>query len=115
MTLLKQHRQLQGQTLVTKLHYTRTCTVYCHTFYVIVIKAERTAIQYGSMDTVYIFPDENDNLTSYTGGNAQVMVPNGLLQGNVKFDDTQNTSLPYTYIAIYLKYNENYLQAVAKS
>ena len=78
-----------------------TCTVYCHTFYVIVIKA----VQYGSMDTVYIFPDENDNLTNYTGGNAQVMVPNGLLQGNVKFDDTQYTKHFTTiYVHSYLPY-----------
>ena len=76
--------------------------VYMHSLLshiLIVIKAERTPIQYGSVDTVYIFPDENDNLTNYTGGNAQVMVPNGLLQGNVKFDDTQNT---FTTIYIHI-------------
>ena len=27
-----------------------------------------------------MFPDEDDNLTNYVGGSAQVMVPNGLLQ-----------------------------------
>ena len=27
-----------------------------------------------------MFPDEDDNLTNYTGGRAQVMVPNGLLR-----------------------------------
>ena len=31
---------------------------------------------------MYTFPDDNDDLTNYTGGNAQVMLPNGLLQGN---------------------------------
>ena len=44
-----------------------------------VIKAER--IPQDSMSTMYKFPDEDDDLTDYTGGNAQVMVPNGLLQG----------------------------------
>ena len=37
-----------------------------------------------SMSTVYTFPDEDDDLTNYTGGHAQVMVPHGLLQGNGK-------------------------------
>ena len=29
---------------------------------------------------MYIFPDEDDDLTTYTSSSAQVMVPNGLLQ-----------------------------------
>ena len=36
----------------------------------------------------YIFPDENDNLTAYTGGTAQVMVPSGLLQNICKYKIT---------------------------
>ena len=32
------------------------------------------------MGTAYMFPDEDDDLTNYTGRSAQVMVPSGLLQ-----------------------------------
>ena len=32
------------------------------------------------MGTTYMFPDEDDDLTNYTGRSAQVMVPSGLLQ-----------------------------------
>ena len=32
------------------------------------------------MDATYIFPSEDDDLTNYAGGSAQVMVPSGLLQ-----------------------------------
>ena len=28
----------------------------------------------------YVFPDEDDDLTAYAGGNAQFTVPSGLLQ-----------------------------------
>ena len=44
----------------------------------VVIKAER--ISNNTVDKGYVFPDEDDNLTAYTGGSAQLMVPNGLLQ-----------------------------------
>ena len=44
----------------------------------IVIKAEH--VPYDNMGTIYMFPDEDDDLTNYTGRSAQVMVPNGLLQ-----------------------------------
>ena len=44
----------------------------------IVIKAER--ISNVSADKDYVFPDADDNLVTYTGGNAQLMVPSGLLQ-----------------------------------
>ena len=44
------------------------------------------------MDTMYIFPDDDDDLTNYTGGNAQVMLPNDLLQGNGMYDNTQTAS-----------------------
>ena len=76
MTLVKQYKQ--GETLVTSNLYKIHVQFVSHTF--IVIKAER--IPYDSMDTMYTFPDDNDDLTNYTGGNAQVMLPNGLLQGN---------------------------------
>ena len=42
------------------------------------IKAEH--VPHDNMGTTYMFPDEDDNLTDYTGRNAQVIVPNGLLQ-----------------------------------
>jgi len=28
----------------------------------------------------YVFPDEQDDLTNYTGGDARIMVPNSILQ-----------------------------------
>ena len=43
-----------------------------------VIKAEH--ISSDSVDKDYVFPDEDDNLSAYNGGNAQLMVPIGLLQ-----------------------------------
>ena len=43
-----------------------------------VIKAER--ISNDSVNKDYVFPDEDDNLSTYNGGNAQLMVPIGLLQ-----------------------------------
>ena len=65
----------------------------------IVIKAER--IPYDSMSTVYTFPDEDDDLTNYAGGNAQVMVPNRLWQGNGKFD--QHNTLSHHVLQVYRK------------
>ena len=56
----------------------------------IVIKAER--IPYDSMSTMYTFPDEDDDLTNYAGGNTQVMVPNRLLQGSGKLDQYDTLS-----------------------
>ena len=47
------------------------------------IKAEH--VPYGTM---YIFPDEDDNLTDYTGRIAQVIIPNGLLQSTGRYDVT---------------------------
>ena len=43
-----------------------------------VIKAEH--ISSDSVDKDYVFPDEDDNLSDYNGGNTQLMVPIGLLQ-----------------------------------
>ena len=44
----------------------------------VVIKAER--ISNDSVIQEYVFPDDEDSLTAYGGGYAQVMVPSGLLQ-----------------------------------
>ena len=43
-----------------------------------VLKAERVSNE--TFDDGYVFPDEDDDLTAYTGRNAQVMVPSNLLQ-----------------------------------
>ena len=43
-----------------------------------VIKAER--VSNDSVDKHYVFPDEDDNLTSYTGGSAQLNISSSLLQ-----------------------------------
>ena len=43
-----------------------------------VIKAEHISNE--SVGKDYVFPDEDDNLSAYNGGNAQLMVPIGLLQ-----------------------------------
>ena len=42
------------------------------------IKAE--LIPNGNVEAMYVFPDEDDDLSNYAGGNAQVVVSNGLLQ-----------------------------------
>lgn len=49
--------------------------LYVHMF--AVIKAELLT---DDLDEGYVFPDEDDNLTDYNGGSAQLMVPSGLLQ-----------------------------------
>ena len=43
-----------------------------------VIKAER--VSNDSVDKDYVFPDEDDNLAAYNGGNTQLVLPIGLLQ-----------------------------------
>ena len=54
--------------------------IYFHTYVYlhVVIKAER--VSNDSVQKGYVFPDEDDNLTAYTGGNARVMVSSDLLQ-----------------------------------
>ena len=44
----------------------------------VVLKAER--ISNGGMNKGYKFPDEDDDLTAYTGRNAQLSLSGGLLQ-----------------------------------
>ena len=66
----------QGQTSVTNLlQVIHLCITLC---FHIVIKAER--VSNDSVDKGYVFPDEDDNLTNYNGGSAQLMLPSGLLQ-----------------------------------
>ena len=48
-----------------------------------VIKAER--VSNDSVQKGYVFPDEDDNLTAYTGGNARLMVSSSLLQNISKY------------------------------
>ena len=48
------------------------------------IKAEH--VPHNNMSTAYMLPDEDDDLTNYTGRNAQVMIPNGLLQSIGKYN-----------------------------
>ena len=57
--------------------------MYWCLFVCAVLKAERVSNE--SLDKGYVFPDEDDNLTAYTGRTAQVMVPGGLLQNLCKF------------------------------
>ena len=57
--------------------------IYFHTYAYLVIKAER--VSNDSVQNGYVFPDEDDNVTAYTGGNAQVMVSSGLLQNISKY------------------------------
>ena len=51
---------------------------HVHIHILLVLKAER--ISNGSMNKGYMFPDEGDDLTAYTGKNAQVSLSGGLLQ-----------------------------------
>ena len=71
--LLRQFKP--GQTSVTEVHMLNN--TYLYSF--IVIKAEHVSHD-NIGGTSYLFPDDGDDLTNYTGGSAQVIVPNGLLQ-----------------------------------
>ena len=59
------------------------CSVYNHLCFV-VLKAER--VSNDSLNRGYVFPDEDDNLTAYTGGITQLSVPVGLLQNVCKYN-----------------------------
>ena len=59
----------------------------------VVIKAEQ--VSNDSVYEGYAFPDEDDNLTAYTGGNAQLMIPSELIQNISKS----------TYVAWYKNFN----------
>ena len=73
MTLLKQFKL--EQTLVTIKHM---CYYILQIIQFTVIKAEH--VPYDNVGETYQFPDEGDDLSNYTGGSAQVIIPNGLLQ-----------------------------------
>jgi len=45
-----------------------------------VVKAQRLSNENVRAGEAYVFPDEQDDLTSFTGGDAQIMVPNSILQ-----------------------------------
>lgn len=73
MIQLKQ--QKQWKTLVNnQLNYYGFISM--HAF--LVIKVERVSNE--DTEEGYIFPDEDDELTDYIGGNVQLMVPVGVLQ-----------------------------------
>ena len=83
MTLLK--LQKQSQILVKYLSHLEMLFNFL-TCLCTVIKAERVSSD--SVDKDYVFPDEDDNLAAYSGGNAQLMVPVDLLQNiskNISF------------------------------
>ena len=50
----------------------------------VVLKAER--VSNDSLNRGYVFPDEDDNLTAYTGRRTQLSVPVGLLQDVCKYN-----------------------------
>ena len=59
-------------------------------------------------DEGYVFPDEDDNLTAYTGGIAQLMISSSLMQNISKHTyivaidlALQFTVYSLSYIAIY--------------
>ena len=56
--------------------------MHAYIFVCAVLKAERVSNEF--LDKGYVFPDEDDNLTAYMGGSAQVMVPGRLLQNLCK-------------------------------
>ena len=73
MTLLKQFKLEQTSVTINHICY---CILQIIQF--TVIKAKH--VPYDSVGEMYLFPDEGDDLTNYTGGSAQVIIPNGLLQ-----------------------------------
>ena len=52
--------------------------MYFHAYIHTVIKVE--LVSNDSVDKEYVFPNEVDNLTTYSGGSAELVVPVGLLQ-----------------------------------
>lgn len=66
--------------------------------FILVIKAER--ISSSNTDDGYVFPDEDDHLTKYDGGNVQLMISSGLVQNISKSSNVIATYVcSYTYIA----------------
>ena len=51
---------------------------YFYPHWFVVIKAER--VSNDSVNEGYVFPDQNDNITAYDGGIAQLMISSRLLQ-----------------------------------
>ena len=45
-----------------------------------VVKAQRLSNENVRAGEAYVFPDEQDDLTSFTGGGTQIMVPNSVLR-----------------------------------
>ena len=45
-----------------------------------VVKAQRLSNENIQAGEAYVFPDEQDNLTSFTGGDTQIMIPNSVLR-----------------------------------
>jgi len=46
----------------------------------VVVKAQRLSNENVQAGEAYVFPDEQDDLTSFSGGDAQIMVPNSILR-----------------------------------
>ena len=45
-----------------------------------VVKAQRLSNENVQAGEAYVFPDEQDDLTSFTGGGTQIMIPNSVLR-----------------------------------
>ena len=45
-----------------------------------VVKAQLLSNESVKAGEDYVFPDKQDNLASFSGGNAQIMVPNSVLK-----------------------------------
>ena len=81
MIQLKQLKQ--GQTYIyiyihVYNHMFVVLRTYMYVTMCVVIKAEQVSSD--SMYEGYVFPDEDDNLTAYTRGNSQRMIPSEIIQ-----------------------------------
>ena len=70
----------------------------------IVLKAERVSNE--SLEKGYVFPDEDDNLTSYTGKSAQLAIPGSLLQNICKL---KKIFFMCSYVARYYDISYSYM------
>jgi len=88
----------QDKTLVW-LCWWKFCIAFCNLL--TVIKAELTTEEDIESDKPYMFPDSDDNMTSFTGRRAQVMLSNELLKNVLSQLPPSKIVIQHTCIAFY--------------
>ncbi|XP_065906698.1 uncharacterized protein [Dysidea avara] len=86
----EQFGRLLGETLNNE---TTRATIAKSNF---VVKAQRLSNENIQAGEAYVFPDEQDNLTSFTGGDTQIMIPNSVLRHVMEQLPSNTTGFPIT-------------------